>query len=88
VFAELKDTRFAKLSLAGVVGLDAAFEVDPFNGVVLPDIGGVGRRLANVYEALGIVGFLLSGLAVQSRPERSFILWKLLPCSEAYSITL
>jgi hypothetical protein len=88
VFEVLKETRFAKLSFAGVVGFDAGLDVGAFNGVVLPDIGGVGRMFAKVYEALGLAAFLLSpGLAVQSRPERSFIVWVLLPCSETCSIT-
>lgn len=73
MLAELKETRFAKLSFAGVVGFDVEVDVDAFNGVVLPDMAGVGRRLAKVYEAFGTAGFLVSGLVVQSRPERSFI---------------
>lgn len=73
MFVELKETRFAKLSFAGVVGFDVGFDVGTFSGVVLPDMGGVGRRVAKVYGALGTAGFLLSGLVVQSRPERSFI---------------
>lgn len=53
MLSELKDTRFAKLSFAGVVGFDAGFDAGPLNGVVLPDTEGVKRRLAKVYEALG-----------------------------------
>jgi hypothetical protein len=79
VFEELKETRFAKLSFAGVVGFETGFEVGfeagAFNGVVLPDNGGVGRRFAKVYDALGTAAFLLSpDLALQSRPERSFMI--------------
>jgi len=81
VFAEVNETRFAKLSFAGVVGFDVEFEAYPLSGVVLPDTGGVGRRPVKVYEAFATAAFLSPGAAVQSSPERSFMLQSVLPCS-------
>jgi hypothetical protein len=75
---ELKATRLEKVSLAGVPGFEGGFERLPFNGVDLPETGGVGRRAAKAELELGSGAFLAfcEMEDVQSSPERSSIATK------------
>ena len=69
---ELKLTRFEKVSFAGVPGFEGGFDRLPFNGVDLPETGGVGRRAAKTELDVGGGGLLFGELEdVQFRPERS-----------------
>ena len=56
---ELKETRLAKLSFAGVEGFEGGVEEAPAKGVDRPDHGGVGR-MAEYIEEDGGAGFLIS----------------------------
>lgn len=70
----MKLTRFEKVSLAGVPGFEGGFERLPFNGVDLPETGGVGRRAAKAELEVGGGGLLFCEFEdVQSSPERSSI---------------
>lgn len=74
VVLDEKETRFEKLSLAGVPGLDGGFgDADEDRGDVRPATGAIGL---NEEKALLYVGgfWPLVGLADQSKPLRSFIL--------------
>lgn len=74
---EPNDTRFEKLSFAGVAGFEGGFECPApgtDRGVDLPEIGGVGRRAAKAELELMRGGFFGScELVVQLNPERSSI---------------
>jgi hypothetical protein len=71
---ELKVTRFEKVSFAGVPGFEGGLDKLPFNGVDLPETGGVGRRAAKAELEVGGGGLLVCKFEeVQSSPERSSI---------------
>lgn len=73
--AELKETRFEKLSLAEVCALDEGFEEAPGRGLDRTDVGRVGRNAVKAGKGTGY-GFAFlgsSGLVDQSRVERSSI---------------
>jgi hypothetical protein len=72
---EPKATRFEKVLLAGVLGFEGWFERLPFNGVDLPDTGGIGHKVAKAELKLRGGGFLAfcAFEDARSRPEKSSI---------------
>lgn len=71
--AELNETRFEKLSFAGVCALDVRLDGGLSSGEDRPDVGGVGRNAAKADGGIPCGCALLapSGLVDQSRAERS-----------------